>query len=128
MNYAYNLSSILTIDMMFIFLYMYLRMCLGALTKNIMAMKERLEGDLPQNEQSGLPIISEAQRRKEREMVTKEVRRETERERERESERERGSCYNTISIFIHRLRNFKPVFRRSARVQILLERSWTMSK
>ena len=48
---------------------------LGALTKNIMAMKERLEGDLPQNEQPGLPIISEAQRRKEREMVTKEVRR-----------------------------------------------------
>lgn len=45
----------------------------GALTKNIMAMKERLEGDLPQEEQTGLPIITEAQRRKEREMVTKEV-------------------------------------------------------
>lgn len=38
-----------------------------------MAMKERLEGDVPQEEQSGLPIITEAQRRKEREMVTKEV-------------------------------------------------------
>ena len=59
----------------------------GALTKNIMAMKERLEGDLPQEEQPGLPIISEAQRRKEREMVTKEV---------SKRERERG-----ISIFEH---------------------------
>ena len=58
---------------------------LGALTKNIMAMKERLEGDLPQNEQPGLPIISEAQRRKEREMVTKEVRRVEEKERVGES-------------------------------------------
>ena len=38
-----------------------------------MAMKERLEGDLPQEEQPGLPIITEAQRRKEREMVSKEV-------------------------------------------------------
>ena len=60
-------------------------MYLGALTKNIMAMKERLEGDLPQNEQPGLPIISEAQRRKEREMVTKEVRRVEEKERVGES-------------------------------------------
>ena len=45
----------------------------GALTKNILAMKERLEGDLKKEEQSGLPVITEAQRRKEREMVTKEV-------------------------------------------------------
>ena len=45
----------------------------GALTKNIMAMKERLEGDLAKDEQTGLPIITEAQRRKEREMVMKEV-------------------------------------------------------
>ena len=51
-------------------------MPLGALTKNIMAMKERLEGDLSKHEQPGLPIISEAQRRKEREIITKEVRRE----------------------------------------------------
>ena len=62
-----------------------MHMYLGALTKNIMAMKERLEGDLPQNEQPGLPIISEAQRRKEREMVTKEVRRVEEKERVGES-------------------------------------------
>ena len=56
-----------------------------------MAMKERLEGDLPQEEQPGLPIISEAQRRKEREMVTKEV---------GERERERDSCNMYVSIFI----------------------------
>ena len=56
-----------------------------------MAMKERLEGDLPQEEQPGLPVVSEAQRRKEREMVTKEVR--------GEGERERGSyMYIYVSI------------------------------
>ena len=102
-------------------------MCLGALTKNIMAMKERLEGDLPQEEQPGLPIISEAQRRKEREMVTKEVR-----GGEREvggggGERERETHLH-LCVHLYRLRNFKPVFRRSVKVQILLERSWIMSK
>lgn len=91
-------------------------MCLGALTKNIMAMKERLEGDLPQEEQPGLPIISEAQRRKEREMVTKEV---------RGGERE---THVHLCVHLYRLRNFKPVFRLSVKVQILLERSWIMSK
>ena len=47
----------------------------GALTKTIVATKERLEGDLPQGKQlpSHHPGISEAQRRKEREMVAKEV-------------------------------------------------------
>ena len=47
----------------------------GALTKTIVATKERLEGDLPQGKQlpSYHPGISEAQRRKEREMVAKEV-------------------------------------------------------
>lgn len=48
--------------------------CLGALTKNIVAMKERLEGKTTADQgQAVLPGISEAQRRKEREMVAKEV-------------------------------------------------------
>ena len=47
----------------------------GALTKTIVAMKERLEGDMDKDTpQSTMPAISEAQRRKEREIVTKEVR------------------------------------------------------
>ena len=47
----------------------------GALTKTIVATKERLEGDLPQGKQlpSHHPGISEAQWRKESEMVAKEV-------------------------------------------------------
>lgn len=48
----------------------------GALTKNIVAMKEHLEGDLGKESSEGgviLPAISEAQRRKEREMISKEV-------------------------------------------------------
>ena len=47
----------------------------GALTKTIVATKGRLEGDLPQGKQLPFhhPGISEAQRRKEREMVAKEV-------------------------------------------------------
>lgn len=48
----------------------------GALTKNIVAMKEHLEGGL--NKESSetkvyLPAISEAQRKKERELVSKEI-------------------------------------------------------
>jgi TRAF3-interacting protein 1 len=72
---------------------MYTTCTVGALTKNIMAMKERLEGDLPQNEQPGLPIISEAQRRKEREMVTKEV------GRERGGRERRGAAAHVIVLF-----------------------------
>ncbi len=55
-------------------------MCLfsGALTKNIEAMKERLEGGGGGMEQkstgSKQSSLSDAQRQKEREMVTKEVR------------------------------------------------------
>ena len=50
-------------------------LAVGALTKNIVAMKERLEGDLAKesSESSFLPAISEAQKKKEREMVSKEV-------------------------------------------------------
>ena len=50
---------------------------IGALTKNIVAMKEHLEGDLDKDAipTSAMPAISEAQRHKEREIVTKEVRR-----------------------------------------------------
>ena len=47
----------------------------GALTKNIVAMKEHLEGDL-EKESSQVhvyPAITEAQRRKERELVSAEV-------------------------------------------------------
>lgn len=46
----------------------------GALTKKMVATKERLEGDLAKSEASpSFPTISEAQRRKEREMVSKEI-------------------------------------------------------
>ena len=49
----------------------------GALTKNIVAMKERLEGDLNKEDSNEakvyLPAISEAQRKKERELVSKEI-------------------------------------------------------
>ena len=48
----------------------------GALTKNIVAMKERLEGDLPKADQQSRTdhsTLTEAQRQKEREIVTKEV-------------------------------------------------------
>ena len=48
--------------------------CLGALTKTIVATKERLEGDVPRTElPSHHPGISEVQRRKEKEMVAREV-------------------------------------------------------
>ena len=49
---------------------------LGALTKNIVAMKERLEGNLPKSDQTTRidhPTLTEAQRQKEREIVAKEV-------------------------------------------------------
>ena len=39
-----------------------------------MATKERLEGDLPRAEGPSYPGLSEAQRRKERELVAREVR------------------------------------------------------
>ncbi len=47
----------------------------GALTKNIVAMKERLEGKEVLSETGGSQktSLSEAQRQKEREIVTKEV-------------------------------------------------------
>ena len=49
----------------------------GALTKKLVAMKEHLEGNLEKEgdgaKSSALPAISEAQRRKEREIVSKEV-------------------------------------------------------
>ena len=53
-------------------------LCAGALTKNMVAMKEHLEGDLEkeasQPTSSTLyPTITEAQRRKEKEIVSKEV-------------------------------------------------------
>ena len=47
----------------------------GALTKAIVATKQRLEGDMPAAEASGFPAISAAQRRKERDLVAREVRR-----------------------------------------------------
>lgn len=49
----------------------------GALTKNIVAMKEHLEGTLKEasEENAFLPAISEAQRKKEREIVAKEIER-----------------------------------------------------
>lgn len=63
-NYTYNYGLLYAIDA-------------GALTKKLVAMKEHLEGKLNKESDGGkgsaLPAISEAQRRKEREIVSKEV-------------------------------------------------------
>ena len=93
----------------------------GALTKNIVAMKQRLEGDLAQSvgqQQSDQPTISEAQRRKEREMVAREVRTLT-----------GYTCFlfTHIDLF-YRLKSSRLAFKHCVRVLIPLERSWTMYK
>ena len=63
------------------FIHVYIHVCIyaipshaGALTRTIVATKERLEGSLPPEEGPTHPGISEAQRRKERELIAREVR------------------------------------------------------
>ncbi len=61
---------------MYILCELYISCPPGALTKKMVATKERLEGDLAKSEASpSFPTISEAQRRKEREMVSREIER-----------------------------------------------------
>ncbi len=90
----------------------------GALTKNIVAMKERLEGKEVLSETGGSQktSLSEAQRQKEREIVTKEVCNTL------------GPATLYMSLWLNRLRSCKPVYRPCVRVPILWAKLWITCK